>query len=84
MSDRAFEFVENWTADNINAEGYQPEGDLTLARSYAQRCIAEAKEAGIPESEINDAFEDIVNFMSGEIEEANNREVQRLADKDRS
>jgi hypothetical protein len=84
MSERAIEFVENWTSEHIQAEGYQPEGDLTLARTYAAQCIAEAKEAGIPVTEINESFENMVDFMSGEIEEANDREVDRQLDKDRS
>jgi hypothetical protein len=37
---------------------------------------------GIPRTEIAETFEDLTAFMAGEIEEANNREVARLAAKD--
>jgi len=50
----------------------------------AEQCRAEALAAGIPESEIDDEFDDLAAFMSGQIKEANEREVDRLVDKDRS
>src|SRR3979409_2366810 len=46
MTERATSFVEIWASENINAEGYQPDGDLTQATNYAEQCLAAAKEAG--------------------------------------
>jgi hypothetical protein len=83
MTERAISFVEIWVSENIHAEGYQPDGDLTQATNYAERCLAAAKAAGIPESEITGEFEDLPRFMAAEIEEANDREVKRQVDKDR-
>lgn len=82
MSERAIAFVDTWVSENVNAEGYQADGDMTEARNFAERCLADAVAAGIPAAEVNDAFEDLADFISGEIEEANDREVQRLAAKD--
>jgi hypothetical protein len=82
MSERADQFVATWVSENINAEGYQPEGDYTEARNFAEQCLTAAKAAGIAESEINDEYPDLVSYMAAEIEEANDREVARLSEKD--
>ena len=77
MSERAVQFVAHWVSENINAEGYQPEGDLTMARSHAEQCLAGAKEAGISESEVEEEYDDLVSYMASEIEEVNDNEVKR-------
>ena len=84
MSERIIAFVENWVSENIHAEGYPAEGDDTQAKGFAAQCRAEALEAGIPASEIDDEFDDLTAFMSGQIQEANEREVGRQIDKDLS
>jgi hypothetical protein len=84
MSERVIAFVENWVTENVHAEGYPAEGNDIQAKALAERCRAEALEAGIPESEIDDEFDDLTAFMSAQIQEANDREVDRLVDKDRS
>jgi hypothetical protein len=84
MSERIIAFVENWVSENIHAEGYPAEGEDVQAKSLAAQCRAEALAAGIPESEIDDEFDDLTAFMSGQIQEANDREGDRLIDKDRS
>jgi hypothetical protein len=84
MSERIIAFVENWVSENIRAEGYPAEGEDVQAKSLAAQCRAEALAAGIPESEIDDEFDDLTAFMSGQIEEANEREGDRLVDKDPS
>jgi hypothetical protein len=84
MSERIIAFVENWVSENIHAEGYPAEGDDTQAKDFAAQCRAEALQAGIPASEIDDEFDDLTAFMSGQIQEANDREVERQVDKDRS
>jgi hypothetical protein len=82
MSERAIAFVEEWVSENVNAEGYEPEGDQSKAAAYAVRCAAEAKEAGIPDAEMKDAFESLTAFMAGQMKLANDDEVDRLASKD--
>lgn len=85
MSVRALDFVEAWINENLRAEGYPPEGDNSQAKALAAECFAAAKEAGIPEAEITPGtFENLVDFMSGELQEANDAEVERMLDNDRS
>jgi hypothetical protein len=59
MSERIISFVENWVSENIHAEGYPAEGEDVQAKSLAAQCRAEALAAGIPESEIDDEFDDL-------------------------
>jgi hypothetical protein len=84
MSERIVAFVEEWVSENVRAEGYLPEGDDTHTKQLAAECRAAALTAGIPASEIDAEFDDMVAFMSAEIHEANDREVARLVDRDRS
>ena len=84
MSERVIAFVENWVTENVHAEGYPADGNDIQAKALAEQCRAEALEAGIPESEVDDEFDDLTAFMSAQIQEANDREVDRLVDKDRS
>jgi hypothetical protein len=82
MSERALGFVEEWTSENVHAEGYTPEGDNSQAKSLAVQCLAAANAQGISEAEIKQSIDDLTEFMAGAIEEANDREVRRLAAKD--
>ena len=66
MSERAIEFVEVWVSEHVH--GGQSPGD---AKGLAAQCLAAAKSAGIPQAEIEDAFEDLAAFVAGEITEAN-------------
>ncbi len=84
MSERIVAFVEEWVSENIQAEGYPPEGDDTQARKFAAGCRAAALAAGIPDAEIDAEFDDMAAFMSAEIPDANDREVARRVDDDRS
>jgi len=82
MSMRAIEFVENWVSENIGADaeqpaGGEPAGGGTTAATLASQCLAAADAAGIPQSEIEDTFDDLPAFMAGEIEEATTRETDR-------
>jgi predicted metal-dependent hydrolase len=79
MSERAIAFVENWVTENIEAKGYQAEAGQPSAETLAARCLMAAKAQGIPQSEIDAAFEDLSAFMAGQIAEANDREQARLA-----
>jgi hypothetical protein len=77
MTERVIAFVEEWVSNNVHAEGYPAEGRDAQAKALAQQCRAEALEAGIPASEIDDEFDDLTAFMSAQIEEADDREANR-------
>jgi hypothetical protein len=75
MTMSAIEFVENWVSENITADAPPPADIGATARALASQCLQAATAAGIPQTEIEDTFEDLPAFMAGEIEEANTREV---------
>jgi hypothetical protein len=74
MANRAIEFVENWVSENIKAEGRPAEGDNSRAQALAVQCLNAARNEGISDIEIKDAFDDLAAFIGGEIEEAKDRE----------
>ena len=75
MSMSAIEFVENWVSENIPADAPAPADIGAAAGELASRCLADAIAAGVLQSEMEDAFDDLPAFMAGEIEEANTREI---------
>ena len=75
MSMRAVEFVENWVNENIAEDEVDPTDVEEQAAGLAARCLEEAIAAGIPQSEIEDTFDDLAAFMAGEIEEAHGRDL---------
>jgi hypothetical protein len=76
MSERALEFVETWVEDKIEAMGDPAKAGAAQAEALAAQCVKAARDEGIPQSEINDAFDDLVAFIAGEIEEARGRETR--------
>ena len=78
MTERAIAFVENWVSENIRAEGYDAVETLSRAKVFAGRCLEAANAAGIPQTEITEAFVDLKGSMAGEIQEAINRAAPRL------
>src|SRR5690242_2310849 len=73
MSERALAFVDEWVTQHIRAE--DADGDIEArATALAGQCLAAAGKKGIPASEINDAFEDLADYMVGAIEEAEERD----------
>jgi len=75
MSERALEFVETWVSEKIeDMEQLPADGDETTAKQLAAECLQAALNEGIPSSEIQEAFDDLAAFISGEIEEARERE----------
>jgi hypothetical protein len=74
MSKRALEFVETWVSEKIEESGIPGEGEKSPAKEWAQECVEAADEDGIPASEISEAFDDLAEFIDGEIEEARERE----------
>jgi hypothetical protein len=85
MRQGIFSALERWAAENINAEGYEPEdGDNPLARAKAAEFIVVASASGIPVAELREVRDEIVGYLASEIERANNAEVDRLVRKDKT
>jgi hypothetical protein len=83
MSGRALEFVETWVSEKIEeTEKLSADGDEAAAKAWAAQCLRDALEQDIPSSEIKDAFDDLAAFISGEIEEARDREGPSDEDED--
>jgi len=75
MSKRALEFVETWVQEKIEEAGIPAEGEASPAKQWAEECIKAAdEEEGIPALEINEAFDNLAEFIDGEIEETRERE----------
>ena len=74
MSARALEFVETWVSEKIEAmETLPAEGDEAAAKAWAAECLQAALDEDIPAAEIQEAFDDLAEFIAGEIEEARER-----------
>jgi hypothetical protein len=82
MSARALEFVETWVTEKIAQEGYPLEGANSPAKEWAAECVEAAQQDGIPASEIADAFDDLAEFINGELEEARERDEDEHGDED--
>jgi hypothetical protein len=82
MSERALEFVEMWVSEKIEQEGYPEEGGDSPAKAWAAECVEAASEEGIAKSEIDEAFDDLVEFIDGEIEEARERDEDEEEDEE--
>ncbi|HEX8827357.1 MAG TPA: hypothetical protein VF778_04515 [Xanthobacteraceae bacterium] len=73
MSERALAFVDEWVSDHVHAE--DAEGDIEArAKTLAGQCLADAGKEGIPASEIGEAIDDLPDYMTAAIEEAEERE----------
>jgi hypothetical protein len=81
MSARALEFVETWVSEKIEAmETLPAEGNEAPAKILANECYQAALDEGIPAAEIQEAFDDLAEFIAGEIEEARERKAGLLGD----
>jgi hypothetical protein len=80
MSERALAFLEEWTAENIEADDDAPEDNSARAKQLADQFLAAAAAEGIPKAEIDDVIDDLPGFMEAQIEEANEREEDDAAD----
>jgi hypothetical protein len=85
MSARALEFVETWVSEKIEATATLPaEGDEAAAKAWANECLQAALEEDIPATEIQEAFDDLAEFIDGEIEEARERREETEDDDEES
>jgi hypothetical protein len=82
MSKRALEFVETWVSEKIEEKGVPKEGEASPAKEWAAECVDAANEEGIPAPEISEAFDDLAEFIDGEIEEAREREEDEEDDEE--
>jgi hypothetical protein len=74
MSERALEFVETWVSEKIEEMEELPEQeDEKALKALADECTKAAAEEDIPASEIAEAFDDLAEFIGGEIEEERDR-----------
>jgi len=74
MSERALAFLEEWTADHIDAEDEAPEDIDARAKELADQFLKAAAAEGIPKAEIDDVVDDLTDFMAAQIEEADERD----------
>jgi hypothetical protein len=82
MSERGMLFVEEWRSKNLLATGQGPEGDQSQAAKYAEDCLAAAAKDGITQDEIEEDYGDLVGHMSWAIEDVNDAEVTKPAQKE--
>jgi len=83
MSERALEFVEYWVSEKIeDMEELPAAGDGATAKALATQCLQAAQQEDIPQSEIEEAFDDLAAFIGGEIEEARARDEEDEDDED--
>jgi len=83
MSARALEFVETWVSEKIEAMATLPaEGDEAAAKTLANECLQAALDENIPAAEIQEAFDDLAEFIAGEIEETRERKAGFPVDED--
>jgi chromatin remodeling complex protein RSC6 len=74
MSARALEFVETWVSEKIEAmETLPAEGNEAATKALANECFQVALDEDIPAAEIQEAFDDLAEFIAGEIEEERDR-----------
>ena len=83
MSKRALEFVETWVSEKIEAmETLPAEDDQATAKAWANECFQAALDENIPAAEIQEAFDNLAEFIAGEIEEARERKEGLSDDED--
>jgi uncharacterized membrane protein YgcG len=81
MSARALEFVETWVSEKIEkTETLPAEGDEAAAKAWANECLQAALDEDIPAAGIQEAFDDLAEFIAGEIEEERERRKETEGD----
>src|ERR1700676_2052459 len=81
MGAPALEFVETWVSGKIEAmETLPAEGDEAAAKAMANECFQAALDENVPAAEIQEAFDNLAEFIDGEIEEARERKAGLSAD----
>ena len=74
MSARALEFVETWVSGKIEQMQTLPAaGDEAAAKALANECYQAALDEDVPAAEIQEAFDNLAEFIAGEIDEERDR-----------
>jgi hypothetical protein len=74
MSDHAFDFLQSWIVENVNATMYQ---DKDIAGDLAQDCVWEANTRGIAKADLIEAAGgDLDAYMLAELNRAVNRTIE--------
>ena len=74
MSDHAFDFLQSWIVENVNAVMY---GDEEMAAHLAHDCLWEAKTIGIAKSDLIEAAGgDLKAFMLAKLDRAVDHAVE--------
>ena len=83
MSARTLEFVETWVTEKIEAmETLPAAGDEAVAKTLGNECFQAALDEDIPAAEIQEAFDDLAEFITGEIAEERDRREEAEDDDD--
>ena len=74
MSDHAFDFLESWIVENVNAKMFEDRG---TAERLAQDCVWEAQTRGIAKADLIEAAgSDLDAYLLTELNRAVDREVE--------
>jgi hypothetical protein len=74
MSDHAFDFLQSWIVENVNATMYEDKG---TAQHLAEDCVWEARTRGIAKADLIEAAGgDLDAYMLAELNRALDREVE--------
>jgi hypothetical protein len=74
MSDHAFDFLQSWIVENVNATMYE---DKDTAEHLAHDCVWEAKTRGIAKADLIEAAGGDLNvYMRAELNRVFNRDVE--------
>ena len=74
MSDHAFDFLQSWIVENVNATMYE---DKDTAEHLAQDCVWEAQTRGITKADLIEAAGgDLDAYILAKLNRAVDREVE--------
>jgi hypothetical protein len=74
MSDHAFDFLQSWIVENVNATMYE---DKDTAQHLAEDCVWEARTRGIAKADLIEAAGgDLYAYMLAELNRVVDREVE--------
>jgi hypothetical protein len=73
MSDHAFDFLQSWIVENVNAAMFE---DKDTAEHLAQDCIWEAQTRGITQADLKEAVGDLDAYILAELNRSVDREVE--------
>ena len=74
MSDHAFDFLQSWIVENVNATMYE---DKNTAEHLADDCVWEAKTRGITKADLIEAAGGDLNvYMRAELNRVFSREAE--------